>query len=107
MTIIRNDNNNINIIFRVPDKVLTGKKYDIDIILDEPLGDVIIAGGIISHQDKSYLKQEITIKPLVSGGIFKTTRAQSKPVTQLWSGIIAHPKGMISFTKSVEIVDKL
>ena len=106
-TTIRNDQNEIDVIFQIPDKVLTGTKYDIDIILNEPLGDVIIAGGIISHQDNSYLKQEINIEPLASGGIFKTTRASSKPAIQIWSGIIAHPKGTISFTKSVEIVEKI
>ncbi len=107
LTTIRNDQNKIDIIFRIPEKVLTGTKYDIDIILNEPLGDVIIAGGIISHQDDSYLKQEINIETLASGGIFKTTRASSKPARQIWSGIIAHPKGTISFTKSVEIVEKI
>ena len=107
LTTIRNDQNKIDIIFRIPEKVLTGTKYDIDIILNEPLGDVLIAGGIISHQDDSYLKQEINIEPLASGGIFKTTRASSKPARQIWSGIIAHPKGTISFTKSVEIVEKI
>jgi len=106
LTTIRNDKKKIDVIFRIPDKVLTGTKYDLEIILEEPLVDVIIAGGIISHQKKSYLKQEVNIEPLTSGGIFKTTRAQSKPVQQLWSGIIAHPKGIISFTKSVEIVEK-
>jgi len=106
LTTIRNDQNKIDVIFRIPDKVLTGTKYDVDIILNEPLGDLIIAGGIISHQDKSYLKQEINIEPLASGGIFKSTRAQTTPATQIWSGIIAHPKGIISFTKSVDIVDK-
>ena len=107
LTTIRNDQNKIDIIFRIPEKVLTGTKYDIDIILNKPLGDVIIAGGIISHQDDSYLKQEINIEPLASGGIFKTTRASSKPARQIWSGIISHPKGTISFTKSVEIVEKI
>ena len=107
LTTIRNDQDKIDIIFGIPEKVLTGTKYDIDIILNEPLGDVIIAGGIISHQDESYLKQEINIQPLASGGIFKSTRASSKPSTQIWSGIIAHPKGTISFTKSVEIVEKI
>ena len=107
LTTIRNDQNKINITFRIPEKVLTGTKYDIDIILNEPLGDVIVAGGIISHQDESYLKQEINIEPLASGGIFKTTRASSEPTTQIWSGIISHPKGTISFTKSVAIVEKI
>ncbi len=107
LTTIRNDQNKIDIIFKIPEQVLTGTKYDIDIILNKPLGDVIVAGGIISHQDESYLKQEINIEPLASGGIFKTTRASSKPATQIWSGIIVHPKGTISFTKSVEIVEKI
>ena len=107
LTTIRNDQNKIDIIFKIPEKVLTGTKYDIDIILNEPLGDVIIAGGIKSHQEESYLKQEIRIEPLASGGIFKMTRAPSKPGTQIWSGIIVHPKGTISFTKSVDIVEKI
>ena len=107
LSTIRNDQNKIDIIFRIPEKVLTGTKYDIDIILNKPLGDVIIAGGIISHQDDTYLNQEINIEPLASGGIFKTTRASSEPARQIWSGIIAHPKGTISFTKSVEIVEKI
>ena len=107
LTTIRNDRNKIDIIFKIPEKVLTGTKYDIDVVLNEPLGDVIIAGGIISHQSESYLKQQINIEPLASGGIFKTTRASSKPDKQIWSGIVAHPKGIISFTKSVEIVDEI
>ena len=107
LTTVRNDQNNIDIIFRIPEKVLTGANYDIDIILTEPLDNLIIAGGIKSHQDESYFKQEISIEPLASGGIFKMTRAPSEPGTQVWSGIIVHPKGMISFTKSVEIVEKL
>ena len=53
------------------------------------------------------IRDRINIEPLASGGIFKTTRASSKPARQIWSGIIAHPQGTISFTKSVEIVEKL
>ena len=107
LTTIRNDENKIDIVFKIPEKVLTGTKYDIDIILNEPLGNLIIAGGIISHENESFVQQDINIKPLASGGIFKTTRASSKPTTQIWSGIIAHPEGMISFTKSIEIIEKI
>ena len=106
-TIIRNDNKKIDISFFIPDKVLTGTKYDIDIILNEPLEEVIIAGGLKPHQEQSFLRQEVDIRPLASGGIFKVTRAPSKPGRQIWSGIIVHPEGIITFTKSIEIVDKL
>jgi len=106
-TIIRSDDKKIDISFSIPDKVLTGTKYDIDIILNKPLEEVIIAGGIKAHQVESFLEQEIDLQPLVSGGIFKMTRAPSKPGMQIWSGIIAHPKGIITFTKSIEIVEKI
>ena len=42
-TTIRNDDKKIDISFKIPDKVLTGSKYDIDIILNKPLEEVIIA----------------------------------------------------------------
>jgi len=106
-TTIRNDDKKIDISFKIPDKVLTGSKYDIDIILNKPLQEVIIAGAIKPHQVNSFFEQEILLEPLSSGGIFKITRAPSKPGIQIWSGIIAHPEGMITFTKSIDIVDKL
>jgi len=106
-TTIRNDNKKIDISFKIPEKVLTGSKYDIDIILNKPLEEVIIAGAIKPHQVNSLFEQEILLEPLASGGIFKMTRAPSKPGIQIWSGIIAHPEGMITFTKSIDIVDKI
>jgi len=106
-TTIRNDDKKIDISFKIPDRVLTGSKYDIDIILNKPLEEVIIAGAIKPHQVNSFFEQEILLEPLSSGGIFKMTRAPSKPGIQIWSGIIAHPEGIITFTKSIDIVDKI
>jgi len=106
-TTIRNDYGKLDISFKIPDKVLTGSNYEIDIILNEPLEEVIIAGAIKPHQINSFFEQEIILEPLASGGIFKMTRAPSKPGIQVWSGIIAHPKGMITFTKSIDIVDEI
>jgi len=103
----RNDDKKIDISFKIPDKVLTGSKYDIDIILNKPLEEVIIAGSIKPHQVDSFFEQDILLEPLTSGGIFKMTRAPSKSGIQIWSGIIAHPNGMISFTKSIDIVDEI
>jgi len=106
-TTIRNDNKKIDISFKIPDRVLTGSKYDIDVILNKPLEEVIIAGAIKPYQVNSLFEQEILLEPLASGGIFKITRAPSKPGIQIWSGIIAHPEGMITFTKSIDIVDEI
>ena len=106
-TTIRNDDKKIDISFKIPDKVLTGSKYDIDIIINKPLEEVIIAGAIKPHQVNSFFEQEILLEPLASGGIFKMTRAPSKPGIQIWSGIIAHPEGIITFTKSIDIIEKI
>ena len=106
-TTIRSDDKKIDISFKIPEKVLTGSKYDIDVILNDPLEEVIIAGAIKPHQVNTFFEQEILLEPLASGGIFKMTRAPSKPGIQIWSGIIAHPNGMITFTKSIDIVDEI
>ena len=105
LTTLRNDNNQIDITISIPDKVLTGSNYNIDIILNKPLEDVIIAGGIKEYQKEELLNQSIALEPLATGGIFKVSRAPLKPGIQIWTGIIAHPEGLISFTKTVNIVD--
>ncbi len=105
LTTIRSDDNQIDIKISIPDKVLTGSKYDIDIILNEPLEETIIAGGIKEYQEGKLLNQSIPLEPLATGGIFKVSRAPLIPGTQIWTGIIAHPSGLVSFTKTVKIVE--
>ena len=104
LTTIRSDDNQIDIKISIPDEVLTGSKYDLDIILNQPLGETIIAGGIKEYQEGSLLNQSIRLEPLASGGIFKVSRAPLIPGIQVWTGIIAHPNGLVSFTKSVNII---
>ena len=105
LTTIRSDDNQIDIKISIPDKVLTGSKYDIDIILNQPLEETIIAGGIKEYQEGKLLNQSIPLKPLATGGIFKVSRAPLMPGIQIWTGIIAHPSGLVSFTKTVNIVE--
>ena len=105
LTTIRSDDNKIDIKISIPDKVLTGSKYDIDIILNQPLEETIIAGGIKEYEEGKLLNQSIPIEPLATGGIFKVSRAPLLPGLQIWTGIIAHPSGLVSFTKTVNIVE--
>tara|TARA_B100000575_G_C22637584_1_gene393239 strand:- start:126 stop:566 length:441 start_codon:yes stop_codon:yes gene_type:complete len=105
LTTIRTDDSTVDINFSIPDKVLTGSNYDIDIILNSPLEDVIIAGGIKEYQEDKLFNQAISLEPLATGGIFKVSRAPLLPGIQIWTGIIAHPNGIISFTKTVDIVE--
>ena len=105
LTTIRSDDNKIDIKISIPDKVLTGSKYDIDIILNQPLEETIIAGSIKEYEEGKLLNQSIPLKPLATGGIFKVSRAPLLPGLQIWTGIIAHPSGLVSFTKTVNIVE--
>ena len=106
LTTIRNDNNKLDIDIEIPNKVLTGKNYYIDVIINNPLENEIIAGYIKEYEEETLINQSILLKPLASGGIYKITRAPSKPGRQIWTGIIAHPKGLISFTKTVDVIEK-
>ena len=105
LTTIRNDNQELDLDILIPDRVLTGSNYDLDIVLNNPLNGSIIAGTINEYQEANLIKNDINLVPLASGGLFKVTRAPSKPGTQIWTGLIVHPKGLISFTKSVDILE--
>ena len=106
LTIIRSDNNLIDLNISIPDRVLTGSNYDIDIIIENPLEGDVIAGMLKEYEDKSLIETPINLVPLASGGLFKVTRAPIKPGIQIWSGMISHPKGIISFTKTVDIIER-
>ncbi len=105
LTTIRNDNQVLDLDILIPDRVLTGSNYDLDIIINSPLNGSIIAGTIYQYQESNLIKKDFNLLPLASGGLFKVTRAPSKPGNQIWTGLIVHPKGLISFTKSVEIIE--
>ena len=105
LTTIRNDNQELDLDILIPDRVLTGSNYDLDIIINSPLNGSIIAGTIYQYQESNLIKKDFNLLPLASGGLFKVTRAPSKPGNQIWTGLIVHPKGLISFTKSVEIIE--
>ncbi len=105
LTTIRNDNKELDLDILIPDRVLTGSNYDLDIVVNNPLDDLIIAGTINEYQETNLIKNDTNLIPLASGGLFKVTRAPSKPGTQIWTGLIAHPKGLISFIKSVDILE--
>ena len=106
-SILQNAKDPLSISIAIPDKVLTGSKYDIDLIIDEPLEDSIIAGGLISLQTKEIFSQpmpDIDLLPMGGGGLFKTVQAPLEAGQQNWAAIIAHPKGIISITKIVRII---
>ena len=106
-SILQSGSKKLDITTRIPDTVLTGSQYDIDIILNKPLEDRIIAGGLIAVEKKYFdfgKHQDIPLMPMASGGLFKSVRAPLEPGNQIWSALIAHPEGLISITKLVRVI---
>ena len=89
-----------------PDKVLTGERYEINLIIEKPLDDSLTAGGmiILKNNEKMNLSNNFySIIPNQSGGLFKYIQAPLEPGSQIISAIITHPKGIYSFTKKIKV----
>ncbi len=106
-TVIQSFKDPLSIKIQVPEAVLTGTKYDFDVILKKPLGDTILAGGLIDISNEHIRNQSspnIEIVPLGGGGLFKSVQAPLKAGVQNWAAVLAHPEGLISITKMVRVV---
>lgn len=92
----------------IPDTVLTGSRYDVDVVVDEPLGKALLAGGLISVTPQQVLQQQspdIQLEPLGGGGLFKSVQAPFQPGSQVWAALLVHPDGVVTVSKRVQVVD--
>jgi hypothetical protein len=91
----------------IPDAVLTGQRYDIDVVFDEPLDGAITAGGIIALSGQQVValdNPDLQLGALGGGGLFKTVQAPLAPGDQTWAVLLVHPDGIVSATKRVRVV---
>ncbi len=91
----------------IPDAVLTGQRYDVDLVLDEPLNGAMAAGGIVAlttEQVAALASPDLSLEPLGGGGLFKSVQAPLNPGSQTWAMLLVHPKGIISASKRVRVV---
>jgi len=89
-----------------PDKVLTGEKYEMNLIIENPLDNSLTASGMIllKNEDNKKISNDIFgIKPNQSGGLFKYIQAPLKPGSQTISAIITHPEGIYLITKKIKV----
>ena len=89
-----------------PDKVLTGEKYEMNLIIENPIDNQLTASGMIvlkNENNKKISNDIFGIKPNQSGGLFKYIQAPLKPGSQTISAIITHPEGIYSITKKIEV----
>ena len=106
-TLVRNGDQPPPVSLLIPDTVLTGQRYDVDVVFDEPLDGAYAAGGLAALSQTQVATMEspnIELGALGGGGLFKTVQAPYKPGTQMWAVLLVHPRGVVSATKLVRIV---
>jgi len=92
---------------QIPDAVLTGERYDVDVIFDDPLDGAMAAGGLAMINAQQLLGMEspsVELGALGGGGLFKRVQAPLNPGSQTWAVLLVHPRGIISATKRVRVV---
>ena len=91
----------------IPDTVLTGQRYDIDVIFDTPLDGALAAGGLVAVTPAQVAAMEspsMELGALGGGGLFKRVQAPLSPGSQTWAVLLVHPQGIVTATKRVRVV---
>ena len=89
-----------------PEEVLAGEKYEINLIVETPLDNSLIASGMIVLENNANINisnDKFGIKPNQSGGLFKYIQAPLEPGFQTISAIITHPEGIYAITKKIKV----
>lgn len=106
-SILRSGRGDLKVSVLIPDAVLTGQRYDVDVVFDDPLNGAVAAGGITAVTPQQVAAQEspeIRLAALGGGGLFKTVQAPDQPGGQTWAVLLVHPDGIVSASKRVRVV---
>ncbi len=93
---------------QIPDAVLTGQRYDVDVILDDPLDSGLLAGGILEvgpDEVETMGASTIQLGTLNAGGLFKRVQAPYMAGGQTWTIMLVHPDGTWIISKRVQVRD--
>ena len=105
-SILKSQNSSLEITFISPENVLTGEKYEVNLIIEKPLDKSLTASGIIilkNEKNMNISNAIYGIMPNQSGGLFKYIKAPLQPGIQTISAIITHPEGIYSITKKIKV----
>lgn len=104
---LRSGSTDLPISVLIPDAVLTGQRYDVDVVFDDPLDGAVAAGGIAAvseEQIRAFQSPDLELTALGGGGVFKVVQAPQQPGSQTWAVLLVHPDGIVSTTKRVRVV---
>ena len=106
-SLLRSGEGDLAVSLLIPDAVLTGQRYDVDVLIDEPLEGAVAAGGLVAltgQQINALESPALQLGALGGGGLFKSVQAPYTPGSQTWAVLLVHPKGIVSATKRVLVV---
>ena len=106
-SILRSGDADLRVSVLIPDAVLTGQRYDLDVVLDDPLEGAVVAGAIkpVSAGELLRLQSpDMPLEALGGGGLFKSVQAPYQPGRQTWGVLLVHPKGVVAASKQVRVV---
>lgn len=106
-SMLRSGDPSLPVVLQIPDAVLTGQSYDVDLIVEEPLDGALVAGALAAVTPQQVAAMEspsLELGALGGGGLFKTVRAPQAPGSQTWAVLMVHPRAVISATKRVRVV---
>jgi hypothetical protein len=95
--------------FKVPQQVRIGQRYNVDAIVQEPLGDDYLLGAAVEEpiEVSKYIKPSpVNLQLLTSGGIFKVGKAPDTPGSHWISAVIIRGDGMVMITQRMNVVAK-
>ena len=105
-SILKSQNSPLVVKIISPDNVLTGEKYEVNLIIEKPIDNSFTASGmmILKNENNMNISNKIYgIRLNQSGGLFRYVQAPLSPGTQTISAIITHPKGIYSITKKIKV----
>ena len=109
-SLLRSGERPLAVTLGIPDAVLTGSRYDVDLIVEEPLGQALVAAGLIDitqQQVEDQLRPNLPLAPMGGGGLFKSVQAPQDPGSQTWALMLVHPDGVVTATKRVRVLSSL
>ena len=109
-SLLRSGERPLAVTLAIPDAVLTGSRYDVDLIVEEPLEQALVTAGLIDlteQQVVDQLRPNVSLAPMGGGGLFKSVQAPQTPGSQTWALMLVHPDGVVTATKRVSVVRSL
>ena len=106
-SLLRSGDSDLKVSLLIPDAVLTGQRYDLDVVFDDPLEGAVVAGAIKPVSPGELLRlqtPDLQLEALGGGGLFKTVQAPYQPGHQTWAVLLVHPKGIVAASKQVRVV---